>query len=55
MESPKETVLPDSPHMILFEACSMFTRVLACMFAESPNVTLFSQSASIYIVTSVNR
>ncbi len=39
----------------LFEACSAFTRVPACMVAEPPEAALLHQSASVYIVTSVNR
>ena len=35
--------------IILFEACSAFTRVPACMFAQSPEVT-FTQSTSPHLL-----
>ena len=38
-----------------FEACSAFTLVPACLFAKPPCGGPSRQSASIYIVTSVNR
>ena len=38
----------------LFEACSAFTRVPACMVAEPPKAALY-QCASIHVVTSMNR
>ena len=38
-----------------FEACSAFTRVAACVLAEPPTAALFPRSASVHIVTSVNR
>ena len=43
-----------APATNFVEACSVFTRVLACMVAEPPKAALY-HSASIYIVTSVNR
>ena len=39
----------------IFEACSAFTRVPACLLAEPPEAALWHQGASVYIVTSVNR
>ena len=40
--------------MFLFEACSAFTHVSACLFARSPKVT-FHQSTSTHVVTSLRR
>ena len=39
----------------VFEACSAFTRVPACMVAETPKASLVHQSASVHVVTSINR
>ena len=39
----------------LFEACSAFPRVAACVLAEPPTAALFPRSASGHIVPSVNR
>jgi len=36
----------------LFEACSAFTRVAACMLAKSPDVTLYTEGFS-HFVTSI--
>jgi hypothetical protein len=38
----------------LFEACSAFTHVSACLFARSPKVT-FTQSTSTHVVTFLRR
>jgi hypothetical protein len=40
--------------IVLFEACSAFTHVSACLFARSPKVT-FTQSTSTHVVTSLRR
>ena len=42
-------------HIICFEACSVFTHVPACMFAESSKAILLYQSASDHFVTSIIR
>ena len=39
----------------VFGACSAFTRVPACMVAETPKASLVHQSASVHVVTSINR
>ena len=47
---------PDGPASatVLFEACSAFTHVSACIVAKSPIVTRY-QSTSTHVVTSVRR
>jgi len=40
--------------IVLFEACSAFTRVTACVLAESPKVTLLHQCISAKVVTSLH-
>jgi hypothetical protein len=42
-------------HIVRFEACLAFTRVTACMLAESPYATLLHRSASARFVTSSHR
>src|SRR5436309_5400180 len=42
-------------HIRVFEACSAFTRVTACMRAELPNATLLHRSVSARFVTSSHR
>ena len=41
--------------IVLFEACTAFTRVLARRVAEPPKAALCHQSASVHFVTSTNR
>jgi hypothetical protein len=42
------------PPQVIFEACSAFTHVSACLLARSPKVT-FTQSTSTHVVTSLRR
>ena len=37
--------------IIVFEACSAFTRVRACMLAESPKVTLYIEGFSRFVTS----
>ena len=41
--------------IMLFEACSAFTRVAACVLAEPPEAALLHRSASVPVVTSNDR
>src|SRR5450830_380633 len=52
---PSPSVRRVGSHIRLFEACSTFTRVTACMRAASPYATLFHRSVSAKVVTSSPR
>jgi hypothetical protein len=40
------------PHLVTFEACSAFTRVSACMFAGSPELTRYIRGFDGFVTSS---
>jgi hypothetical protein len=53
---PKNDSLPRIPGRVgfritLFEACSAFTHVTACILAKSPNVTLYTKGFSRFVTS----